>query len=215
MILITFSLKLQNQQLSNVKCKKGPVCRKKSRRKSNIYNRNCEKISREVHKMAKKVNRNPYDLDLRHRNYIQKRFVKQVLKLINCLLYADDIALVSSTEEGLQHCIDRLHSYCKTWNLTINIKKTKVLIFNKCGRIMKNNVFNIENEKLQVVKEMKYLGIVFNSNCIFRTTNMKTLKTKVLKLCLDCLNPLEILPRYQNIYSFIRLNDKTYIIIQL
>ncbi len=35
-------------------------------------------------------------------------------ELINCLLYADDIALVSSTEEGLQHCIDRLQSYCKT-----------------------------------------------------------------------------------------------------
>ncbi len=30
--------------------------------------------------MAKKVNRNPYDLNLRHRYYIQKKFAKRVLK---------------------------------------------------------------------------------------------------------------------------------------
>ncbi len=39
-------------------------------------------------------------------------------------------------KKGYKHCIDKLNTYCKTWNLTINIKKTKVMIFNKCGRIM-------------------------------------------------------------------------------
>ncbi len=98
-------------------------------------------------------------------------------ELINCLLYIDDIALVSSNEEGLQHCIDRLQSYCKTWNLTINNKKTKVVIFNKCGKIMKNNGFSIDKEKLEIVKEMKYLGIVFNSNCTFHSA-IENLKKK-------------------------------------
>ncbi len=32
---------------------------------------------------------------------------------------------------------------------------------------MKNNGYTIDNEKIDVVKEMKYFGIVFNSNCTF------------------------------------------------
>ncbi len=101
-------------------------------------------------------------------------------ELIKCLLYADDIALVSSTADGLQHCIDRLQSYCKTWNLTINIKKTKIVIFNKCCKIMKNKGFSIDKERLEVVKEMKYLGIVFNSNCTFQSA-IENLKNKSVK----------------------------------
>ncbi len=92
-----------------------------------------------------------------------------------------------------KYLIDRLHSYCKTWNLTINIKKTKVVIFNKCGKIMKNNGFSIDKERLEVLKEMKYLGIVLTATALF-TQLLKTLKTKMLKLCLNCLNPLEIPP---------------------
>jgi hypothetical protein len=103
-------------------------------------------------------------------------------ELLNCLLYADDIALVSSTEEGLQYCIDKLNSYCKTWNLTINIKKTKVIIFNTSGRIIKNEGFKVGNEILEVVKETKYLGIVFNSNCTYHTAieNLKNKSTKAM-----------------------------------
>ncbi len=88
------------------------------------------------------------------------------------------------------------------------------MIFNQCGKIMKSKGSSIDKEKLEVVKEMKYLGIVFNSNCTFHSA-IETLKTKVLKLCLNCLNLLKYHPWYQNIYSSIWLHDKTYIIIQL
>ena len=31
---------------------------------------------------------------------------------INCLLYADDLLIISESEEGLQNCISILEQYC-------------------------------------------------------------------------------------------------------
>ena len=50
--------------------------------------------------------------------------------------------------------------YCNTWDLKINIAKTKVLIFEKSNRYT-NYDFYLYNEKLEVVKSFKYLGVYF------------------------------------------------------
>ena len=50
-------------------------------------------------------------------------------KKINCLMYADDLVIFSETETGLQNCLDKLHAYTLTWDLQINLSKTKVIIF--------------------------------------------------------------------------------------
>ena len=39
---------------------------------------------------------------------------------VNHLLYADDLVLLSTSEEGLQRNIDKIHEYCKMWGLAIN-----------------------------------------------------------------------------------------------
>ena len=44
---------------------------------------------------------------------------------LNCLMYADDVILLSETASGLQECLKSLESFCKTWGLEVNIKKTK------------------------------------------------------------------------------------------
>jgi hypothetical protein len=46
-------------------------------------------------------------------------------------MYADDVILISESAHGLQNCLNKLSDYCETWNLCINIDKTKVMIFNK------------------------------------------------------------------------------------
>jgi hypothetical protein len=55
------------------------------------------------------------------------------LKLINsnigCLLFADDLLILSETKEGLQHSLDNLSNYCDNWQLAINVNKTKSMIF--------------------------------------------------------------------------------------
>lgn len=50
---------------------------------------------------------------------------------LNCLLYADDLVLISHTATGLQTALNTLAQFCSDWLLNINPKKTKVLIFQK------------------------------------------------------------------------------------
>ena len=67
-------------------------------------------------------------------------------KPISCLLYADDIILLSESAKGLQKSLDILKTYCDKWNLKIHIGKTKVIVFNKSGRILKGFSFLYDDE---------------------------------------------------------------------
>ena len=103
-------------------------------------------------------------------------------KLLNCLMYADDIALISQSKEGLQCCLNKLNAYCKTWQLTVNNDKTKVVVFNKTGKMKNDSRFHIDGKEFETVKEMKYLGIIFNNNGTFNsaTENLKDKSSKAL-----------------------------------
>ena len=54
------------------------------------------------------------------------------------LIYADDIVILSESEEGLLQGLDILQEYCDRWKLTVNIKKTKIMIFRKGGKNRRN-----------------------------------------------------------------------------
>lgn len=86
------------------------------------------------------------------------------LTKLNCLLYADDLILLSESEKGLQSCLDYLSTYCSRWKLNINISKTKVMVFSKGKRKLSNFKFNINNQTLEVVEKYKYLGVILNFN---------------------------------------------------
>jgi hypothetical protein len=69
-------------------------------------------------------------------NDITKKFENNkstVLKLIDsdigCLLFADDLLILSETKEGLQNSLNNLSNYCDNWQLAINVNKTKSMIF--------------------------------------------------------------------------------------
>ena len=55
--------------------------------------------------------------------------VKQgrVLALTLFGIFADDAALVSHTQEGIQCLVDRLLKSCKEFSLTVSIKKTEIM----------------------------------------------------------------------------------------
>ena len=57
---------------------------------------------------------------------------------VSHLLYADDLLLLSTTAECLQHNITKVHEFCEHWGLSINIYETKILVFLKTGRICTN-----------------------------------------------------------------------------
>ena len=89
-------------------------------------------------------------------------FSTDELKLF-LILYADDQVLFASSPTSLQSRLNDIENYCNTWGLKINIAKTKVLIFEK-SNIHTNYDFYLYNEKLEVVKSFKYLGVYFFKN---------------------------------------------------
>lgn len=97
-------------------------------------------------------------------------------KSINCLLYADDLLLMSETKEGLQNSMNKVFEYCNEWGLGINYRKSKVLIFNKGSRIPKVN-FYIGESEIEIVKQYKYLGVIFTANGSFNNA-LKDLYTR-------------------------------------
>ena len=68
---------------------------------------------------------------------------------------------------GLRKHLYVLQSYCKTWNLEINIDKTKICVF---GRDLDRQVFKWKQSVLEKVQEYKYLSVWITSNGRFNKT---------------------------------------------
>ena len=49
---------------------------------------------------------------------------------VNPLLYADDVILHSSSENGLQRYLNVLNKFCINWKLDVNHEKLIVMVFN-------------------------------------------------------------------------------------
>ena len=98
---------------------------------------------------------------------------------VHCLLYADDVILLSTSLLGLQTKLDRLKTYCNDWCLNININKTKVLIFNKAGRHI-NQKLSFDGREIECVSYYKYLGIHFCASGSFSIAQ-RELYNKALK----------------------------------
>jgi hypothetical protein len=59
------------------------------------------------------------------------------LQEIFLLLFADDICLISTTPAGLQNQLDNLEKASTPLGLTVNLKKTIVMVFRKGGHLGK------------------------------------------------------------------------------
>ena len=57
--------------------------------------------------------------------------------LIGSLLWADDLIILSDSEEGLSTALKKLENYCDINLININTIKTKCMIFNKKGHTIK------------------------------------------------------------------------------
>ena len=79
------------------------------------------------------------------------------------LLFADDLTLFSSTVIGLQRLIDKLQVYCIKWGLTVNIDKTKVMVFRRGGVLKRSEKWYYNGNQIQTVPYFKYLGVTFSS----------------------------------------------------
>ena len=81
-------------------------------------------------------------------------------------MYADDIVLLSETASGLQNSINGVEKFCSKWGLSVNLNKSKVLVFNKPGRLEKTK-FYFGEQTLENVVKYKYLGLIFQASGCF------------------------------------------------
>ena len=58
---------------------------------------------------------------------------------IFALMFADDLIILSTSEKGLQDSLNILDSYCQKWDLEVNLKKTKCMIFKEGNRVDKTS----------------------------------------------------------------------------
>ena len=63
---------------------------------------------------------------------------------LGCLMWADDLLLLSKSELGLSNMLKALKTYTEENGMILNIEKTKVMIFNRSGRHMRR-IFFLEN----------------------------------------------------------------------
>ena len=85
---------------------------------------------------------------------------KAYVVLIPELLSADDPALTSHSEDGLQHLVDKLSYACKEFGLTISLRKTNILAQGTEIPL----VITINNTEKKVVDTFTYLGSTVSSS---------------------------------------------------
>ena len=80
------------------------------------------------------------------------------------LMYADDIFIFSETITGLQTMLDTLYDYTSKWSLSVNINKTKIVVFRKGGVVHLNEKWYYNNQEIEIVDQFTYLGVLLNFN---------------------------------------------------
>ncbi len=98
---------------------------------------------------------------------------------VRCLMYADDLLILSESQQGLQFAINQLRDYCDHWRLKLNVKKTKVMVFSSKKHDNKTAFYFGEN-KLETVEKYTYLGISFTRDGKLKEA-VNTLHSKAMK----------------------------------
>ena len=87
--------------------------------------------------------------------------------LIAILLFADDIALFSYFEKGLQRQLDILQDFCAARGLKVNVQKIKAMVFEP--RKSHTSPFLYAGANIEQVDIFKYLGITMHGTRGFST----------------------------------------------
>ncbi len=81
------------------------------------------------------------------------------------LLHADDVALTSTTIEGLQRQLVELEKYATTWGLQISLAKTKLMLLSGAtegGSLAARPTVTVCGQALPWVRDFVYLGVPFH-----------------------------------------------------
>ena len=76
------------------------------------------------------------------------------------LLYADDLVLIASDPHTLQQQLDALVAFCADWDMSVNLVKTKIVVFSQ--RATQQHSWHLNQQPIEQVDSYKYLGVVFH-----------------------------------------------------
>ena len=80
---------------------------------------------------------------------------------VECLLFADDLILLAPSKEALQKQLLHLQKFCQTWALTVNLVKTRVMMFQKRPKSQNNpHRFHLDSTDIEHTHSYTYLGII-------------------------------------------------------
>ena len=100
---------------------------------------------------------------------------------VSHLLWADDLVLLALDADSLQKLLNSLHDYAETWELSVNISKTNVMVFNRSSRLLQCAYgFKLGSLNLNPVNKYCYLGITFSLNGSFKSA-IDVLRKKALR----------------------------------
>jgi hypothetical protein len=75
------------------------------------------------------------------------------------MVYADDTTLVCEDLNSLKACIRLIEEYCGLFDITINAKKTKCMIFGEIKSIVSPEIV-VSGQTLEIVETFKFLGVI-------------------------------------------------------
>ena len=117
------------------------------------------------------------------------------------LLFADDIVLLSSTPQGLQNQINNLAKASQSLGLTINMEKTKTMVFRKGGFLGTKEKWYFYKQQLETVNSYKYLGYTLTTR-LSDTTACKEFAVKARRKIFDILKTLWALTSFNTVIFF-------------
>ncbi|XP_063431682.1 uncharacterized protein LOC134714370 [Mytilus trossulus] len=97
---------------------------------------------------------------------------------VSSSVQADDIALLSTTEKGMQHLINMCQTYSEKWAFKFSPTKSNVLHYSKKNKNVSSNL-TLYNDIIPLVTSAKHVGILLN--CKFRSMDQTLNACRVLR----------------------------------
>ena len=96
-------------------------------------------------------------------NMLPQLGIRMGSMLVQVLLYADDLVLLAESPGELQSMLDLLSNFCVCNSLTVNVKKSEVVIFNSKQHHSGEVKLMYKGHPLTVSPHFVYLGFMFDS----------------------------------------------------
>ena len=127
---------------------------------------------------------------------------------LSILLHADDIVLLSRNENDLQVMLDFVNDWCKKWRMVKNRDQTNIVHFRPVRSTKTTKEFMFGEDKLDIVKSYKYLGVYLDDHLTFKET-VDVLAASASRAMLRLWNRLVALPE-SRLTNYIFHWDLTY-----